>query len=501
MKIKLPSRSMMTSLGAVAMDSRAVVARVSRATGVMFFLAAMLLPGQLAAEGEDLSQIPARTPPAWLRDGVIYEVFPRDFSAAGNLDGVTARLDELEDLGVTILWTMPIHPIGEKLRKGEFGSPYSVKDYYAVDPHYGTLDNFKRLVVEAHKHNLKVIMDLVINHTAWDSVLMQHPEYYKQNAEGKVIPPVREWTDVAGLNYGNPELREYIITMMKYWVQTGDVDGFRCDVASMVPTDFWEAARAQIESVKPDIMLLAEASKPDLLVKAFDVDYSWPLMGTLNDVLIKGAPASNLRASWEDSQRRFPRDALHMRVTDDHDEPRAVARYGLRGALAASALTFTLDGVPLLYNGMEVGDATESGDPALFDKLSVFWSPKDRPPLRAIYRDLIRLRKQYAPFRNARVLWLHNSNEGSLVTFKRADETNEFVVVINFSNRPLNGQVEVEKGEDFKPVRIAGMPQVPNRDFPSVHLGGFDWRIYQRRLPPGEHAATGTSPVPNVSQH
>jgi glycosidase len=448
---------------------------------------------QFAARAEDFSQVPARPAPAWLRAGVIYEIFPRDFSAAGDLNGVTARLDELKDLGVTILWTMPIHPIGEKFRKGEFGSPYSIKDYYAVDPHYGTEEDYKRLVAEAHQRHLRVIMDLVANHTAWDSVMMEHPEYYKQNAEGKVIPPVPEWTDVAGLNYASPQLRQYMIAMMKHWVQACDVDGFRCDVASMVPTDFWEAARIQLESVKPDIMLLAEASKPELLVKAFDLDYSWPLMATLNDVLVKGAPASRLRASWNESQRQFPSDSLHMRVTDDHDEPRAVARFGLRGALAASALMFTLDGVPLLYNGMEVGDATESGDPALFDKLTIFWSPKDRPPLRRIYRDLIRLRKEHAAFRNGKVLWLRNSNEDNLVTFKRADETNEFAVVINFCNRPMQGRVEIEHGEEFKPVPMAGLPQVPGHDFPDCHLGGFDWRVYKRALPPLEQAAAGAN--------
>jgi glycosidase len=464
-------------------------------------LAVVALLCQPAARAEDLSQIPARPSPSWLRDGVVYEIFPRDFSPAGTLDGVTAGLDELKDLGVTVLWTMPIHPIGEKGRKGELGSPYSIKDFYAVDPRYGTVDDFKRLVAEAHKRNLKVIMDLVANHTAWDSVLMQHPEFYKRNAEGKIISPEPAWTDVAGLNYGNPELRQYMITMMKYWVQTCDVDGFRCDVAFMVPTDFWETARAQLESIKPDIMLLAEASKPDLLVKAFDVDYAWSLMATLNDVLIKGAPASNLRSSWEESLRQFPRDALHMRMTDDHDEPRAVSRFGVRGALAGSAFMFTLDGVPLLYNGMEVGDATESGDPALFNKLPIFWSPKDRPPLRMIYHDLIQLRKENAPFRTGRVIWLHNSNEGSLVTFKRADETTEFVVVINFSNRPIKGEVEVSNGGDFKPVRIAGMPQVPNQDFPSVHLGGFDWRIYQRSLPVAQHTAAGTGPGQIGSAH
>jgi cyclomaltodextrinase len=481
-------------------DKNQIILKPSSRT-IIGFLAVAALLCTPTARAEDLSQIPARTPPSWLRDGVVYEVFPRDFSAAGNLAGVTAGLDQLQELGATILWTMPIHPIGEKLRKGEFGSPYSIKDYYAVDPHYGTVDDFKALVAAAHQRHMKVMMDLVANHTSWDNVLMGHPEFYKQNAQGQIIPPNPDWSDVAGLNYNNPQLRAYMITMMKYWVQTCDVDGFRCDVAEGVPTDFWVAARAQLERVKPDIALLAEASKPDLLVKAFDADYAWPMMGKLNDVLIKGAPASSLRASWEESQRQFPRDSLHMRMTDDHDEPRAISRFGVRGALAASALMFTLDGLPLLYNGMEVGDATESGAPALFEKLPIFWSPKDRPPLRQIYRGLIRLRQEYASFRNGRVLWLHNSNEGSLVTFKRTDGSNEFVVVINLSNRPSNGQVEVDNGQYFKPVGMAGLPPAPNQDFPSVHLGGFDWRIYQRSLPSAEPAAQGASAAPIGSAH
>ena len=141
---------------------------------------------------------------------------------------------------------MPIHPIGEKFRKGEFGSPYSIKDYYAVDPNYGTVGDYKRLVSEAHARGMKVIMDLVADHTAWGSVLMQHPEFYKHDSRGKIISPVPEWTDVAALNYGNPELRQYMIAMLKYWVQTYDVDGFRCDAAAMIPTDFWEQARAEL---------------------------------------------------------------------------------------------------------------------------------------------------------------------------------------------------------------------------------------------------------------
>ncbi|MBU6411747.1 MAG: hypothetical protein KGR98_15290, partial [Verrucomicrobia bacterium] len=163
----------------------------------------------------------------------------------------------------------------------------------------------------------------------------------------------------------------------------------------------------------------------------------------------------------------------------------AVARFGINGALAASALMLTLNGVPLLYNGMEVGDATESGDPALFDKLTIFWHPKGRPPLREIYRDLIRLRKQYADcFCNNRVTWLRNSDENDLVTFLRSDDKDEFAVLINFSNRPVSGRVELKHGGDFKPVPVAGLPAPSAGELPQFHLHGFQWRIYQHTVSP-----------------
>jgi cyclomaltodextrinase / maltogenic alpha-amylase / neopullulanase len=444
-------------------------------------LLGLLLPASIT-QAQDLALGTARTAPQWLRDGVVYEIYPRQFSAAGNFNGITARLDELKDLGVNILWLMPIHPLGEKMRKGTLGSPYAVKDYYGINPDYGTAEDLKRLVAEAHKHGLKVIIDIVANHTAWDSVLMEHPEFYKQDANGKIVPPVKEWTDVAGLNYENPKLREYMVGMLKHWVDpaTFDIDGFRCDVAYMVPTSFWEEARTELTKTKPDIMMLAEATKPELLLKAFDIDYSWPLHGTLNNVLLNGAPASELKRSWEESQRQFPKGALHLRISDNHDEARAVARFGIRGALAASAMMFCLDGVPLLYNGMEVGDATESGDPALFEKLPIFWQPKERPPLREIYRDLIKLRKEYDAFRKDRVVWLRNSDEANLVTFMRIGNNDEFVVAVNLSSRPIVGSVEVMHDQEFRPMKISGMPDCPPGGFPLFRLNGFEWRIYHR---------------------
>lgn len=443
-----------------------------------------LVFGAASGMADEIARPSARPVPAWLREGLIYEVFPRNFSTEGNFNGVTERLDELQQLGVNILWLMPIHPLGEKMRKGTLGSPYAVRDYYAINPDYGSEADLKSLISSAHQRGMKVIIDMVANHTAWDSVMMQHPEFYKRDPSGKILPPVPEWTDVAGLNYDNPELRAYMIKMLKHWVDpaTFDLDGFRCDVAYMVPTSFWEEARRELEKVKPDFMMLAEASKPELLVKAFDADYSWPLHGTLNSVLLNGAPASELRTSWEQSRQQFPLHSLHMRISDNHDEARAVARFGMKGALAASALMFTLDGVPLLYNGMEAGDASESGDPALFEKVPVFWHPKDRPDFRSIYRDLIKLRRTYPTFQNDRVVWLRSSEDSNLLSFMRLDDANEFVVVLNFSNRPIVGSVEVANAQEFQPVKISGMPDCPPGGFPLFRLNGFEWRIYHRTV-------------------
>ncbi len=439
----------------------------------------MLVCPHVRADG-DVSGVPARSSPDWLRSGTIYEIFPRDFSTAGNLNAVTAKLDDLKSLGVNILWTMPIHPIGEKGRKGEYGSPYSIKDYYAVDPDYGSVDDYKRFVAEAHKRGMKVIMDLVADHTAWDSVMMTNADFYKHDSEGKIVPPVPEWTDVAALNYGCPQLRQYMIAMLRYWIQTCDVDGFRCDAAAMVPTDFWEQVRIGIVQVKPDIIMLAEASKPELLTNAFDIDYSWPMLSTVKDVIRRKVPASNIRHSWEESCGQFPQSALHMRISDDHDEARAISQYGVKGALAASVLMFTLDGVPLLYNGMEVGDTTESSGASLFDKQTISWQPGEHPELGRVYHDLIELRHQYTAFSDSRVDWLHNSDESRLVTFLRRDEKGELLVVINFSKMPLTGQVDLKNADDFTPLKISGQSDSDVSPLPVLRLNGFEWRIYHR---------------------
>lgn len=202
-----------------------------------------------------------------------------------------------------------------------------MQDYYSINPGYGTNQDLRRLINEAHKRNLKVIIDIVANHTSWDSVMMKTPDFYKRDAQGKIIWPY-DWTDVAWLNYDNVKLRDYMVEMLKYWIREFDLDGFRCDVAGEVPVDFWERARAEIEKIKLDVVLIAEASKRDLLVKAFDLDYAWPLHATLSEVLTGRSPASAIRRVWEEERAKFPRGATHLLFSDNHDESRAIARFG-----------------------------------------------------------------------------------------------------------------------------------------------------------------------------
>jgi glycosidase len=453
------------------------------------YLLATALIGWLAINSAVVSEagpsnLSARKSPDWLRSSVVYEIFPRDFSKEGDLNAITARLDELKDFGVNILWLMPIHPIGQEKKKGSLGSPFSVRDFYAINPDYGTTNDFKRLIEEAHKRDMKVVMDIVAGQTSWDSVLMEHPDFYLHDTHGAIIPPDPAWTDVAGLNYANPEVRRYMIDMMKYWLRDYGVDGFRCDVAPNVPLDFWEAARAELEEINPLVIMFADAgNNPAQLSKAFDVDSSWGMVGILNQVMSSLLPANFVKEQSENEIQRFPEGALHLRFIDNHEETRAVVRYGVNGALAAQVLMLTLDGVPLFYNGMEVGDATESADPALFEKMPVFWHPGGRPPLRDNYRDLIKLRKQYAAFYNGQVVWLTNSAPGEVVSFLRRDAKDEFVVLINLSSCRVTGSVELPDAEGFEPVKISGQPIPIGTFLPNLSLSGYEWYIYHRIAP------------------
>ena len=442
----------------------------------------------------DVSRETARSSQEWVKDAVIYQIWERAYSQKGDFNSITADLDRIKTLGVDVLWLMPVHPVGQVKKKGSVGSPYAVRDYYGVNPDYGTPADLKRLVAEAHKRNLKVIIDVVLNHTAWDNKLItEHPEFYKKNEKGEIVPPVPDWADVAGLDYSRPELRRYIIDNLKSWIRDYDLDGFRCDVALFIPTDFWEEARAEVDKVKPNTIWLAEAEKPDLLVKAFDVDYAWNMHSTLTEVLQGAKPASALRKLWEEQLATNAKGALRMRFSDNHDERRAIARFGEKGALAGQALAFTLDGLPLVYNGMEVGDTAESGAPALFERLPIFWQfAERRPEFPRFYKSMIALRKSSAALRRGSVVWVRNSDESRVLTFARRSGSEELVVAINMSNAPFFGSVEVA-GQFEEITPNIGNPMPPDDEkasagkaagngLPTLSLDGFGFRIFRRKM-------------------
>ena len=374
----------------------------------------------------------ARPSPDWVRNAVIYEVYLRSFSKEGTFKGLEQKLPELKALGVTVVWLMPIHPIGELGRKGELGSPYSVQDYYAVNPAYGTLDDFKSLVSSVHRLGLKIIIDLVANHTSWDSkLLFEHPEWFKKNNKGAIVSPNADWTDVAQLDYRQHELRKYMINVMTYWVRDAGIDGFRCDVADFVPLDFWETARAELDRIKP-VVMIAEGKDPDDHLKAFDLTYSWNLYEAMDDVVRRKRSVEVFDELLSREKLKYPKNALRMRFISNHDknvqdEP-AVQQYTLAGARATAVLAFTYPGVPLIYNGEEAGNIRKL---SLVKKVTIDWS--NGKDYRNLYSKLAQLRDEHPALRQGdyRKIWCSDSTR--VYAFERSTGDDVVDVVINFS--------------------------------------------------------------------
>ena len=430
----------------------------------------------------DSSRAIARAVPPWLSTAIVYEIFPRDFSAEGTLNGVTAKMGTLEQLGFNVLWIMPIQPIGVERRLGPLGSPYSIRDYYAIDPALGTKADFLRLVQAAHQHHMRVILDMVADHTSRDSVMMTHPQFYQHDAAGNAVAP-HGWSDVAALNYDNPELRKYMLAMFAYWLKDFDLDGFRCDAAGFVPTSFWNQVREEVQGIRPDALLLAEASKPELMRHDFDLDYAWPLLATFDRVIEHGEPASAIREEIAKQAAKFPSGTQHMLISDDHDEQRATVRYGAAGAIAASALVFTLPGVPMLYNGMEVGDATPSSGPALFEKRPLYWgAAHERPDFPEFYRVMIPLRKSSPALRGGDLVWLHNSDEAHVLTYLRRSPEETELVAANLSNARFRGTAEIP-GQGWQEVALNAKAKPGVVALPFLSLDPFQVRVFRLLTP------------------
>lgn len=378
--------------------------------------------------------------PGWVDEAVVYEVFVRDFSPEGTFDGVTARLDSLQDLGVTTLWLMPIHPVGEERAKGELGSPYAVRDYFDVNPRFGTKADFRALVEAVHERGMYLIIDLVANHTAWDNAWIDdHPDWYTQDASGEIIyPEGTDWTDVADLNYENQALRDTMTAAMTYWVEEFGIDGYRCDVAGEVPLDFWESAIAAVREVKP-VMMLAEGDDPALHGAGFGVSYAWPLYGRLKEVW-EGEPASAFFDMVSEREAALPAGALQLLFITNHDEtawdaPPPTLFGSQKGARAAATLMLTLPGVPLLYNGQEVGSTQEL---PLFEKEAINWD--QNPETLAFYKDLLALLDEHPALQGDSVNVLAPEAD-DVALFERTAGGARVVVAVNVRDRAASVDV------------------------------------------------------------
>jgi alpha-amylase len=292
---------------------------------------------------------------AMMENAVIYEANIRQYSPEGTLNAFTTAIPELKKLGVKILWLMPVFPIGLEKRKEGLGSYYAVKDYKAINPEFGNLDDYKKLVATAHQNGIYVIQDWVANHTAWDHAwVKEHPDYYATDKDGKMISPF-DWTDVVKLNYANQNMRKAMVDDMGFWLKEAGIDGFRCDVAMEVPRDFWDNTRAELNKIKPVFMLM-EAEQPDLMEKAFDMQYAWDEHHIMNDVAKGKKSVKDLDTYYANRKVKYTKEDIDMHFTSNHDENSwNGTEYERMGDAVETfaVLTYLTPGMPLIYNGQE----------------------------------------------------------------------------------------------------------------------------------------------------
>jgi glycosidase len=377
----------------------------------------------------------------WSRHAAIYEVNVRQFSAEGTLRAAAAELPRLKALGIDILWLMPLQPIGTQARKGTLGSYYSIRDYTAVNPEFGTLADARAYVRAAHTLGMRVILDWVANHTAFDHPWTRdHKDWYKLDAHGEVFPvtfnagqPGEEhWSDVTALDYDRPALRDAMIAAMQFWVREADIDGFRCDVAGLVPIAFWERARRELDAVKP-MFMLAEADAPALHHGAFDMTYSWDLAALFHKIGQGKADAGALRDWVAREPHGFPASAYRMRFTTNHDfnswNGTDAELYG-DFYLPLAVLTFTLPGMPLVYNGQESRLAKRL---EFFEKDPIAWKSHELEPF---YARLLALKHGHPALANGQyggALALVDVGNDRLFAFRRTLDADSVGVVVNLT--------------------------------------------------------------------
>lgn len=424
----------------------------------LLLCAMSIVPATMNAE-EPLGHLTASSPsPEWLETAVIYEANLRQGTKTRDLKGLQLELPRLKDLGVDVIWLMPIHPISKERRKGELGSYYAVQDYKAVNPEFGTIEDMKEFVRTAHTLGMKVILDEVCNHTGADNAwVTEHPEYFARNEKGEMYGPF-DWTDVFMLDYTNPGTREAMADALTYWVKDIDIDGYRCDVAGMVRTDFWEEVRPKLEAIKP-VMMLAEADKPELLVNAFDVDYAWPMKDVFNAIAATkevnkyaaehnenrpSMTAQNIPALLAQQAKEYPKGSIHMNMVTNHDlnswEGTEFERYG-EGLGAFAVLSYTLPGVPMMYTGQEVG----FNHPFEFFEQDAVQPDYSANEFTAFYKALNSLKHNNKAMRARVPANFIETTQEDILVFSRENDGDKVMVFANLSGEEL--PLKAKKGD------------------------------------------------------
>ncbi|UJF30092.1 alpha amylase C-terminal domain-containing protein [Kaistella sp. 97-N-M2] len=383
--------------------------------------------------------------PDWVKNATLYELNIRQFSEDGSFKAVEKELPRLKKLGINIIWLMPVQPIGVKNRKGTLGSYYSVKDYLGINPEFGTEEDFRQLVEAIHVHGMHVILDWVANHSSWDNNLVEdHPDWYMKSRDGKFqSTPWRDYDDIIDFDYRQPEMRKYMTDALKFWVKEFDIDGYRCDVASFVPIDFWENARTELEEIKP-VFMLAEAEDKELHRNAFDATYNWTLWNMLHQVAAGKKSAKNLAEEYiAEHVSIFPKEGIRLNFIDNHDknswEGDQFTNFGdaLKAAIAFSVL---MDGMPLLYSGQEAGLERSL---AFFEKDPIVWKHHE---IGALYAVLFELKHQNQALWNGKfggeIIRLMNDRLDEVLSFSREKNGNKVLGVINFSGATVSVNVD-----------------------------------------------------------
>ncbi len=403
--------------------------------------------------------------PDWVKNATLYELNIRQFSAEGSFKEAEKQLPRLKELGIDIIWLMPIHPIGAVNRKGSLGSYYSVQDFKAVNPEFGTEADFRSLVQAVHQQDMYVILDWVANHSSLDNALVaEHPEWYAKARDGKFrATPWRDYDDIIEFDYSQPELRKYMTEALKYWVSEFDIDGFRCDVAAFVPLDFWENARAELDAVKP-VFMLAEAEDRDLHRKAFDATYNWTLWNHLHQIARGRSNAKTLAEGYlAEHVSLFPKEGIRLNFIDNHDknswEGNPVSNFG--DALeAVTVFTVLMDGMPLVYNRQEAGlDRSLK----FFDRDPIEWK-KHRNA--ALYATLFDLKHKNRALWNGRfggeMERVTSDCMESIISFVREKEGDKVLAVFNLSPHKVDVTFDIAAhAGTYTELSSGGLMDVP----------------------------------------